>query len=183
MLFMNDADYQEVIKNTLRDDDAMAVQLALQIVDSGESAFVIEITEKKPVEIKNRIVFFPPYQIDNLSEAIEAINNDKTRLDHPFGTEWEQYWKLAMRMASSISPYGEIRESIKLAAPEKNDQGITAQIPDCLKSLKTNDNPDRVVYIPTSKKLTQADLKKLSNYPYFIKLESGKIDFPEDVFA
>ena len=177
MLSINGGGFQKAKKN-LRDDDVMAVQLGLHISGSGNSAFVIDIKEKKPVEIETRIVFLPPCEIDNLSEALEAIKNKDIGMDHPFGDEWDNYWKLAMRMAASVSPADEIRESIELAAPEKNDQGFTVQIPDGFKSLKIKDST-KVAYIPTSKKLTQADLKKLGDYPYCIIQDSGKLDLPE----
>lgn len=179
MMSLNGGGFQKAIEENLRDDDVMAVQLGLHISGSGKSAFVVDIKEKKPAEIETRIVFLPPCEIDNLSEALEAIKNEEIGMDHPFGDEWEKYWKLAMRMAASISKVGEAQDTINLAAPEKNDQGFTVQIPDGFKSLKIKDST-KVAYIPTSKKLTQADLKKLGDYPYCIIQDSGKLDLPEN---
>ena len=39
----------------------------------------------------------------------------------------------------SVSPADEIRKGIKLAAPEKNEQGFIVQIPNGFKSLKIKD--------------------------------------------
>lgn len=37
------------------------------------------------------------------SKQLEAIKNKEIGMDPSFGDDWEQYWKLAMRMAASFS--------------------------------------------------------------------------------
>ena len=179
MKLLSGEKYGKVVEVYLRNDDVLAVQLTLELSDSGKSAFMINIHEKQSPEVQTNILFLPPCKIENMNEVLETIKNKQIGLDHPFGQEWEMYWKTVVRMASSISPVGEEVESLPLAAPVQVEGGLSIQLPDGFKPLNVKDST-KVVYIPTTKKPTQADLKRLEKHPYCIVQDSSKLEMPED---
>ena len=179
MLSMNGGGYQEVIKSHLRNDDYLEVLLGLRINGSGNTAFEIVIKEKLSLPIETRILLLPPYEIEDMKKALESLNKSSFSLEHPFGDEWEQYWKTAVRMAASVMLISETEDNIELSTTKIMVGDISLQIPDRYQSLAIEET-EKVVYLPTTKKPTRADLKRSSEYPYCILQESEDLDWSDE---
>lgn len=176
ILSLNGGGFEELYKVHLRNDEIMDVQLGLKINSSGKTAFEIEVTEKEQA-IETRIMMIPPCEIEDKEEAFKKLGDGDLSTEHPLGYEWEQYWKIAVRMASSISSLGEMQNDIHLGPVQTIEGGFTVRMPFEVKSIKMKDT-EKIAYLPTTKKLTQNSLNHLSDYPYYMILETGKIDLP-----
>lgn len=124
---------KELINEYLRNDEIMSVQLVCQMNNTGKTTFEIIITEKERAA-ETRIVFIVDAELTE--ESIHNIQEHEFTLEHPLGSEWERYFKIVMRMASSISPLHETQREITLGPAEIIEGGFSVRLPSELKRIK-----------------------------------------------
>ena len=174
---------QRAFESTLRDDERIKVVLNLYFTNSGESKVIINIEEKASVSgsaaVKTGMWFDLPCKIDDLPGALQAVREGKLELEHhPFGNDWARYWQTIVRMAVSIAPIAEVIDPIEFSDPQILEGNVSVRFPVGFNPLK-NKNKNTTVYMPTTNKPTQADLKHSRDFPYVIIQEVAKPDLPQ----
>ena len=176
VLSLHGGGFEDLYKVHVRNNEVIDVQLGLKLSNSGKTAFEITVTEKEHA-IETRIMMIPPCEIENKEEAFKKLGDGDFSTEHPLGYAWEQYWKIAVRLASSISSLSDTQSDLPLSPVEQIEGGFSVQMPTEVKSIKIKDTK-KIAYLPTTKNLTQNSLKHLDDYPYSVVLETGKMDLP-----
>ena len=150
-----------------RNDEKLRVQLELYVTAEGKSAFRITIEEKQLQNLETLILLIPSCEVDDVHETFDKLKTRDVGFQ-PFGAQWDQYWKTAMRMAASIAPVHEQKEKIELSTNPIHEGEISLRLPKVLQPF-TMDN-GVTIYLPTRTGPTRSDLDRLEAYPYYMGL-------------